>query len=229
MVSSYVTPEILTRIGAEYAKGRLLFVGTADLDSRQAVIWNMTAIAASGDPGALDLFRKVLVASASVPGVFPPVMFNVEADGAPYQEMHVDGGAMAQAFLYPPYFALGEFAEEHQAERTRSLYVIRNARLDPDWATVDRSTLDIAGRAVSSLIYSQGLGDLYRIYLITQRDGIDYNLAYIGSEFTAPHKEEFDTAYMRQLYEYGYEQARGGYQWRKYPPNYAPPSNSNAQ
>ena len=229
LVSSYVTPEILTRIGAEYAKGRLLLVGTADLDSRQAVIWNMTAIAASGDPGALDLFRKVLVASASVPGVFPPVMFNVEAGGSPYQEMHVDGGAMAQAFLYPPYFALGEFAEEHRAERSRTLYVIRNARLDPDWATVDRKTLDIAGRAVSSLIYSQGLGDLYRIYMITQRDGIDYNLAFIGSDFAAPHKEEFDTDYMRQLFEYGYERARVGYSWRKYPPNYTPPDTAIAQ
>ena len=229
LISTYVTPELLTRIGAEYAKGRLLLVGTTDLDSRQPVIWNMTAIAAIGDPGALDLFRKILVASASVPGVFPPVMFNVEADGTPYQEMHVDGGAMAQVILYPPYFSLGEFADENQAERRRTLYLIRNARLDPDWATVDRGVLDIAGRAVSSLIYSQGLGDLYRIYLVTQRDGFDYNLAYIDSDFTAPHEEEFDTAYMRQLYDYGYEQARGGYPWRKYPPAYAPPGDSKTQ
>src|SRR5262245_9884363 len=75
LVSSYVTPEVLSRIAEEYGKGRLLLVGTTDLDARQPVIWNMTAIAASGDPGALDLFRKVLVASASVPGLFPPVMF----------------------------------------------------------------------------------------------------------------------------------------------------------
>ena len=143
--------------------------------------------------------------------------------------MHVDGGAMAQAILYPPYFALGEFAEEHQAERKRTLYLIRNARLDPDWATVDRGVLDIAGRAVSSLIYSQGLGDLYRIYLVAQRDGLDYNLAYIDSDFDAPHKEEFDTAYMRQLFDYGYAQAQGGYRWRKYPPAYTPPSASTAQ
>lgn len=229
LVSTYVTADMLARIGAEYEKGRLLLVGTTDLDSRQPVIWNMTAIAASGDPGALDLFRKILVASASVPGVFPPVMFNVEANGTPYQEMHVDGGAMAQAFLYPPYFELGEVAEEYRAERTRTFYVIRNARLDPDWTTVDRRTLDIAGRAVSSLIYSQGIGDLYRIYLITQRDGIDYNLAYIDSDFTVPHVDEFETGYMRQLFDYGYEHARSGYHWRKYPPSYAPPGESTAQ
>ena len=229
LVSNYVTPDVLARIGAEYEKGRLLLVGTTDLDSRQPVIWNMTAIAASGDPGALDLFRKILVASASVPGIFPPVMFNVEVNGTPYQEMHVDGGAMAQAFLYPPYLDLGELAEEHRADRTRTFYVIRNARLDPDWATVDRRTLDIAGRAVSSLIYSQGLGDLYRIYLITQRDGIDYNLAYIDSDFTVPHVDEFETGYMRQLFDYGYEHGRSGYHWRKYPPSYAPPGEALVQ
>jgi hypothetical protein len=102
--------------------------------------------------------------------------------------------------------------------------VIRNARLDPGWASVDRRTLDIVGRAVSSLITTQGLGDLYRIYLTTQRDEIDYNLAYIGSDFDAPHKEEFDTAYMQQLFDYGYKLAQTGYPWQKYPPGYTPRS-----
>lgn len=229
LVSSYVTPEMLVRIGEEYGKGRLLLVGTTDLDARQPVIWNMTAIAASGDPGALDLFRKILVASASVPGVFPPVMFESEAGGRKYQEMHVDGGAMAQVFLYPSYVVLADIAAKADAERTRTLYIIRNARLDPDWASVDRRTLDIVDRAVSSLINSQGLGDTYRIYLTTQRDGIGYNLAYIGPDFDAPHKEEFDTAYMRQLFDYGYNLAQRGYPWQKYPPGYVPASNGAAQ
>jgi hypothetical protein len=228
LVSSYVTPEMLTRIAEEYAKGRLLLVGTTDLDARQPVIWNMTAIAASGDPGALDLFRKILVASASVPGVFPPVMFAVEADGRKYQEMHVDGGAMAQVFLYPPYLVLSDLVAQADAHRQRTFYLIRNARLDPDWASVDRRTLDIVDRAVSSLINSQGVGDLYRIYVTTQRDGIDYNLAYIGPEFDAPHKEEFDTAYMQQLFDYGYKLAQGGYPWQKHPPGYVLATNAAA-
>jgi hypothetical protein len=229
LVSSYVTPEMLTRIAEEYGKGRLLLVGTTDLDARQPVIWNMTAIAASGDPGALDLFRKILLASASVPGVFPPVMFEVEADGRKYQEMHVDGGAMAQVFLYPPYLVLSDLAAEADAHRQRMFYLIRNARLDPDWASVDRRTLDIVDRAVSSLINSQGVGDLYRIYLITQRDGIDYNLAYIGPDFAAAHNEEFDTAYMQQLFDYGYKLAQGGYPWQKHPPGYTLTTKAAAQ
>jgi hypothetical protein len=75
----------------------------------------------------------------------------------------------------------------------------------------------------------QGLGDLYRIYLTTLRDGIDYNLAYIGSDFDAPHQEEFDTAYMQQLFDYGYKLAQTGYPWQKYPPGYKPSSNAATQ
>src|SRR3546814_5592091 len=82
-----------------------------------------------------------------------------------YQEMHVDGGAMAQVFLYPSALHLAEEAARLHAQRERRVYIIRNARLDPDWADVERRTFSIAGRAISSLIHSQGIGDLYRIYV----------------------------------------------------------------
>ena len=96
---------------------------------------------------------------------------------------------------------------EHGAVRERTLYVIRNARLDPEWAEVDRRTLPIAMRAISCLIQYQGIGDLYRIYTITQRDGVDYNLAYIPAEFKTPHTADFDPAYMGQLFDFGYQMA----------------------
>src|SRR5688500_17411073 len=136
LVGRYADQSLLDAIAAEYAKGRLLLVGTANLDSLEPVIWNMTAIAPSRDPRALELFRKILVASASIPGAFPPVMIDVEAGGVRHQEMHVDGGTMAQVFLYPPSLRIGDLG----AARTRTLYIIRNARLDPDWASVERRT-----------------------------------------------------------------------------------------
>jgi hypothetical protein len=105
-------------------------------------------------------------------------------------------------------------------QRERRVYVIRNSRLDPEWAQVERSTMTIAGRAISSLIHTQGIGDLYRIYLTTQRDGVDFNLAYIPASFNAPHKEEFDTEFMRQLYAVGYDMAAKGYR-QKTPPGLA--------
>ncbi len=220
LISRHVNAEFLARIAREYQeKGRLLLIGTTNLDARRGIVWNMGAIAASGDPKALDLFRKIMLASAAIPAAFPPVMIDVEVNGKPYQEMHVDGGTQAQVFLYPPrMFDLIRQQGVNVAPRERSVYIIRNARLDPDWAAVERSTLTIAGRAISSLIQTQGLGDLYRIYTTAQRDGLDYNLAYIGADFNAEHKEDFDTAYMRALFDYGYQLGRKGYPWQKTPP-----------
>jgi hypothetical protein len=217
-----VTADLLKAIAAEYAKGRFLLVATADIDARRPIIWNMGKIASYGTPQALDLFISVMIASASIPGGLPPVMINVQVDGKHYQEMHVDGGTMAQVFAYPSAISAKEMAAATGFSRERTLYVIRNARLDPDWAQVQRSTMSIAGRAVASLIQQQGIGDLYRIYATSQRDGVDFNLGFIPSTFDEPHKEEFDNTYMRALYDVGYAMALKGFPWQKLPPGFAP-------
>lgn len=218
-----VTEDFLKEVAAEYARGRFLLVATADLDARRPIIWDMGKIASYGGPDALDLFTRVMVASASIPGGFPPMMFDVEADGKRFQEMHVDGGIMAQVFAYPAVLRLKEQNAAAGSARERKLYVIRNARLDPDWAHVERSTMSIAGRSVASLIHTQGLGDLYRIYATAQRDGVDFNLGFIPSTFNEPHPEEFDNAYMRALYDTGYNMALKGFPWLKVPPGFTAP------
>jgi predicted patatin/cPLA2 family phospholipase len=213
LISGYVDEPMLAAIAREYQKGRLLLIGTTDLDAQRGVIWNIGAIAASGHPGAVDLVRKILRASSAVPGIFQPVMIDVEVDGKPYQELHVDGGAIQQMFLYPLNIDVRELAHEE-----RRAYLIRNAREDPEWADTERETLSIAGRAVSTMIHSSGWNDLLRIYFVTQQEGIDYNLAYIGSDFLRSEAGEFDKKYMNALFDYGYQQARRGYPWRKVPP-----------
>lgn len=219
-LSKYVDQKLLDAIAAEYAKGRILLIGTTDLDARRAVIWNIGEIASSGDPKALDVLRRIMIASAAIPVAFPPVFFDVEVDGKHYQEMHVDGGAMTQVFLYPPSFKVRETAEAAGVVRDRRAYIIRNARLDPGWAEVERSTLTIAGRAIDALIFTQGIGDLYRISMNAQRDGIDFNLAYIPASFKVVSKEAFDPEYMSQLFELGFGLAKKGYQWEKSPPGF---------
>jgi predicted acylesterase/phospholipase RssA len=166
----------------------------------------------------LELVHTLLIASAAIPGEFPPVMVDVNVDDKTYQEMHVDGGAVAQVFIYPPALRLGELSKEHSIERQRMLYIIRNARLDPEWAEVERRTLPIALRAISSLVEYQGIGDLYRIYTTTQRDGVEYNLAFIPDTFITPHTTDFDTAYMRELFDLGQRLAAVGYTWYREPP-----------
>ena len=217
LISRYVDDDMLAAIAREYAKGRLLLIGTTNLDVQRPVIWNIGAIAASGKPGAAELVRKILLASAAVPALFPPVMIDVEAGGERFQEMHVDGGAVAQMFLYPPTIGLHLELRQQALLRERHAFLIRNSRMDPEWASTDRRLLPIVERAVDTMIHYSGYNDALRIYATSQRDGVDYNLAYIGADFTAEHKVPFDQAYMRALFDYGYQRGRAGYRWRKAP------------
>lgn len=233
LIRGVLTPEFVAAIGREYKeKGRLLFVATTNLDVPVGVMWNIGAIAASGNKDAGALIAKVLLASASIPGVLPPVMIDVEAGGERFQEMHVDGGTVAQVVLYPPSFSGDDLVQAlgpdgarllpMLAHRERSLYVIRNSRPGPDFETVDRSTLKIAGRAVSTLISTQGIGDLYQLYLVCHRDGIDYNVTSIPPSFKDKIKEPFNRQYMNRLYQVGRDEMLSGKAWSKYPPGYNP-------
>lgn len=219
-IGRYLDEAMLAEIGREYEKGRLLLVGSTDLDAQQPVIWNIGAIARSGHPKALETVRKVLLASSAIPGAFSPVLFDVTLDGKAHQELHVDGGAFAQVFLYP--ISVGQLRRERIARRQPvapvRAYVIRNARLDPEWASVERRTYGIAGRAISAMIASSGFNDVVRIYGAAQRDHVDYNLSYIGPDFTVEYGKPFDQAYMRPLYEYGRQRMLAGNAWVKQPP-----------
>ena len=218
LVKKSVTQEMLDAIGSEYEKGRILLIGTTNLDARRSVVWNVTEIAAMHRPDALALVHKILLASAAIPGTFPPVMIDVVQDGKHYQEMHVDGGTANQVFVYPAASDLAKLSHENDGARSRTLYVIRNARLDPEWSQVEKRTLPIAMRAITCLIQYQGIGDLYRIYSISKRDHVDFNLAYIPPTFDTPHTKEFDTAYMRSLFDLAYKMATDGIEWSKHPP-----------
>jgi predicted acylesterase/phospholipase RssA len=219
-LSTYVNEAMLADIAAAYDSGRLLLLGTTDLDAQLPVIWNIGVIAKSGHPRALDTVRRIMLASAAIPGAFPPTMFDVTLDGKSYQEMHVDGGTFAQAFLYPAAVMQSRRARilRHQAVLPVIAYVIRNARLDPEWAAVERRTLSIAERAITTMIAASGYNDVIRIYNNTLRDGIGYNLAYIGKDFTEVLPSPFDQKYMRDLFDYGYQKALHGYVWASQPP-----------
>ena len=220
LIARYMDERLAADIAREYARGRLLFIATTNLDAGQSVIWNIGAIAQSGRPEALNLIRRILLASASIPAFFPPVMFDVSYNGTTYQELHVDGGAIAQAFLYPPSIAVGRLGGIGPS-RLRTAYIIRNGKLRVDAEQTERRTLSIATRAVSTLTASSGVGDLYRIYTTTKRDGVQFRLAFIPNDFTEPHLSEFDRTYMNRLFDYARAKARSGYPWLKAPPGLA--------
>lgn len=222
LMRKYINRGFLDEIAEEYRKGRELWICTTNLDSEQRYIWNMTRIAASPDPAAIELFISLMLASAAIPGQFPPVMIDVEVGGRKFQEMHVDGGALSQVFVYPISLDFQDLYTRYGASRDRSLYVIRNAKFEPEWSQVERKTLGIIKRAIFAAVQAQGVGDLYRIYLESQRDGLDFNLAHIPSSFQAPHQELFDSTYMNALFAEGYRLAVENRAWEKLPPDYAP-------
>ena len=221
LIAEYVDEAVMEAIAAEHRRGRWLVIGTTILDAGRAVMWDIGAIANSGQPGALDLIRDVLLASASIPVAFPPVMIEVEAEGQTYDEMHVDGGATRQSFLF--YLSAEEdaFRGLNIVGRGRA-YIISNGKLASTWEPVDRRLFSIAGRSASTMIRKQGIGDLYREYLGAQKFDFDFNLAYIPSDFDADEQELFDREYMRKLYEFAYELAVDGYPWEKIPPALKP-------
>jgi predicted acylesterase/phospholipase RssA len=225
MLEMYVDEAMLAAVAAEHQKGRRLIIGTTQLDAQRLVLWDMGAIAASGHPEAIKLFRKVMLASASIPGAFPPQYIKVEAGGKIYDEMHVDGGTTAQVILYetaldPETMMAG--LDQLSRGRPRILYIIRNSQVKPEWEDVRPRALPIAGRAVSTLIKYHGVGDLFRLYTFAKRDNMDYNVAAIPSDAAPTRREPFDQVYMNQLFELGYDLAVKGYPWLKYPPFFNP-------
>ena len=219
LIGRFVDEEMIRRIAAEYANGRLLLVATTNLDQARSVIWNIGAIAQSTDPRARELIIEVLRASASIPGAFPPVMLDVTLDGKRYEEMHVDGGAMTQMFLYPPSLRLREVGPK-ATQKKDVAYIIRNGRLFRPEQSVKRQTLAIAGQAIATMTAANGMNDLYRIYLTAKRDGIDYNLVFLDDEFAVPYEGPFNKIYMNTLFEFGYRKGLVGITWHKVPPGY---------
>ncbi len=216
LIARQADEEMLAAIAREYRRGRLLLIGTTNLDLQRPVVWNIGAIADSGHPLALALFRRILLASASIPGAFPPVMIPVEWDGRGWQEMHVDGGAATQVFLYPPDF-------DGRSDRPRTVHVVRNGRLEVEADSTRLGIFSIARRSAATLLHFAGLGDINRIALLAHRDGLAFRLARIDPSFQHPRPEAFDTEYMRALFEHGRHQGLRGDAWISRPGRPAQP------
>jgi predicted acylesterase/phospholipase RssA len=155
--------------------------------------------------------RKALLASAAIPGVFPPIYIDVQVEGQVREEMHVDGGTTNQVFLLPT----GAMDAKLGIDPVLHLYIIRNGREEPEFKAVKASTLAIAGRSISTLIKTQGVGDLYQMYEFAQQNHVDYNVAYIPGDFPDTSTEAFDPKYMSELFDLGYKLGKSGKEWKK--------------
>ena len=223
-IDKIVTHGFLEKIAVEHKAGRRLYFGTTNLDSEEFIVWDMGAIAARGDK---ELFKDVTRASAAIPIIFPPVLINVKADGETYDEMHVDGGTMTQAFTV--YRLIDPMAERaaglHPSKLKMKYYLIRNGYIEGSYHEVKDDLATIAAHASDTMINAQGVGDTYRIYTYAKDRGNDFYLAFIPSDYRPPKTQEFDPHQMKELFDKGYQDAVNGYKWHTVPPGMKEHSN----
>ncbi|MFC1576349.1 patatin-like phospholipase family protein [Candidatus Omnitrophota bacterium] len=212
IIKKYYTKDVLKKIADEYKKGRRLYIGTTNLDAQRLVVWNMGKIAQIGDKESLKLFHKVLLASSAIPIAFPPVFFKVEADGKKYDEMHVDGGTVTQVFT------LHGILQGTRRNKAVETYLIWNGFVNPKWKSVKDNLSSIASRSVNTMINYQGLGDIFRLYILSGQKKHDFHLAYIPTDFEPKSTQMFDPVEMKKLFDLGYEKAAAGTAWQKKPP-----------
>jgi predicted patatin/cPLA2 family phospholipase len=223
LIAHHVDAAMLAAIAREHRAGRRLYIVTTDLDAQRTAIWDMGKIAASEDPGALELFRNVLTASASIPGVFAPVLIDVEAEGRHFAEMHVDGGVTTNVLIVPEAVLLSG-SPLFSPDARPKVYVVMNGKLGPDFEVVRARTLSIVRRAFETSVHSDSRNTLLNSYQFAKSRHWDFNLASIDPGYPKSETIGFDPAYMQRLFDYGYERGRAGVLWQSNPSELAPPA-----
>jgi len=207
---------MLAAVAQQYRAGRRLYIVTTNLDAQRTAIWDMGKIAASGDPRALDLFRNVLTASASIPGVFSPVLIDVEAQGQRFAEMHVDGGVTTNILIVPEAVLLSG-TPLFSSDARPKVYIVMNGKLAPDFEVVTASTLTIVTRSFETSVRANTRNTLLASYQFMKGRNWEFNLASIDPSYPRSPSIEFDSGYMQRLFDYGYQRGRSGILWQTTP------------
>ena len=203
LIAQNIDSSLLDAIAIEHGRGRRLLVQTTNLDAARGVIWDMGAIAQSNDPRRLELFRRVLLASASVPGLFAPVMIEVSDGAKSFAEMHVDGAVTAGFLAVTETMAIsGGLRPEVEQDR---IFIILNGRLRPRYEMVGASTFSIVERALDTVLSAYDRANLVNAQLFAANNNVDLAITYIGPDFDVETEELFSQPYMNALYEHGAE------------------------
>ncbi|MDF1836895.1 MAG: patatin-like phospholipase family protein [Planctomycetota bacterium] len=220
VIAGAVTESILEQIAHEHRRGRRLFMLTTNLDVGRAVAWDMGKIACSEQPGALALFQKIMLASASIPLAYPPVYFEVQAEGGTYGEMHFDGGVASQVFMLGLLTDLGEVRSEFgvpSADMTTRVYVLRSGVPRATWSYAPADLRSIGLRSVTIATNSMALGDLLRIHELCQQNDLDFRLAASPVDLAPDGGVEYDDVAIRALFETGRSRGASPSPWWNHP------------
>jgi hypothetical protein len=206
LIAKFITAETLKRVAAAYNDGRLLFVGTTNIDYGQTWVWNMSLIAKDGN---LELYRQVLLASASFPIVFPPVEIN--------GHLFVDGAARSNVVIAglggtirppPPLFGPG------------NIYLIDNGRLQNPPEALRRALGDVAATTVSVMMDQSMLTAMTRSYFGAKFLGYNFKMVAIPDDVNVGKDPlAFDPKQMRAAFDAGRAIAKKPDHWLTLPPN----------
>ena len=215
LIRHYATDAFLEEIAAQARLGRRLLVASTDLDAQRPMIWDLTAVATSGRPDRRDMFVQILLASSAIPGIFPPVEFRVAAsDGKSYSELHVDGGVTAEVIFVPPEAQLAEMEAKILGKlRKRTLWIVRNGKLGPEYAPARDKMFALASRGVLTMVKYQVLSNLRTLARETheaQKGKSDFFFQAIPQDFDSIAASHFDRTYARALFQCGIEVGRAG-------------------
>jgi predicted acylesterase/phospholipase RssA len=215
-----LTPEVLAEVAAEHRKGRRLYVGTTEAESKRFVVWDLGAIACRGTPQDRELVKNVLLGSSAIPGFFPPAKITVDVDGRCFTERHVDGGVSQSLFFCPPYLSADQRSDSSARDLAgTNVYVVVAGKLYADPEAMRPRALSLATKNMVTVLYAQTRGDLQRLYTACLLTGMNYRLASIPAEFPAPASStEFEREAMTRMFDEGAHQISSGSAWRDTPP-----------
>lgn len=206
LIAEYVTPDFLNKVAREHQSGRRLALITTNIEAQRPVIWDMGQIAEVGTPQALHLFRSIMLASASIPGAFPPVRIDVSANGKSYSELHVDGATTTNIFLAPFDLTVSDISPKRKAR----FYILTNGKYLPEYKPIKVKTLSIASRAISTMVKYITKADVQRLRLLASRTGSELRFISIPNDFAFESSETFDESYMNALFDFGYAAGLSG-------------------
>ncbi|MBA4188492.1 MAG: hypothetical protein C0467_10850 [Planctomycetaceae bacterium] len=229
LIESQISTALLRRVCEEHAKGRRLYVATTNLTTRRLVVWDMGVVA--GLPNGATLFRDVLLASCSVPGMFPPVKFVVDVGGQTIEELHADGGIASQLFVPPHVFrkAAGKDAGAPVVPgATGNLYAVVAGKLYADAAPVRQRVLPILGATTESIMYANCRSELGNLHGQAVLSGLRFHLSALRQDavVNAETLLSIDQTEMQKLYVEGEQDGLAGPAWQFAPPDLCGPPHS---
>ncbi|HLJ75245.1 MAG TPA: patatin-like phospholipase family protein, partial [Thermoanaerobaculia bacterium] len=210
-VDQIIPDKMIDAVADEAAKGRILLVATTDLDKQAEVIWNIGTIARERDPASKKLFRRVLVASASVPGIFPPVLIHVFGDHTWFDEMHVDGGTTTPFFIAPEIAQIlpSQFADLAGAH----VYVLMNTQVVGSPETSAGRLGPLVARSFSTILMSMARTELELASAFAREHSMDLRLTAIPVDYPFGGLIDFTPFTMKALFEYGVRCGASGLLW----------------